>query len=96
MVDALKEKGKKNVLVCGPTVYKEAVTIHHEEYIWVLVSKSIKEKPEGCDILTDDYSLWQMMEILNQPEYKDIIGNIIVLGGVPVYNTVMDTTFKAR
>ena len=52
------------------------------------ISKSIKEKPEGCDILTDDYSLWQMMEILNQPEYKDIVGNIIVLGGVPVYNTV--------
>ena len=49
----------------------------------------MKTKPANCDILTADYSFKEMMDILSGDEYKGKIGNIIVLGGVPLYNTMM-------
>lgn len=88
---------KKNVLICGPAVFKEASLLHPEGHIWVVVSKSIKEKPIGCDILTSDYSLSQMFDLLDSAPYKGNTGNLIVLGGVGLYDTLMNsTTIKSR
>ena len=65
-------------------------------FIYVIVSKSMKTKPANCDILTADYSFKEMMGILSGDEYKGKIGNIIVLGGVPLYNTMMAKDFKYK
>ena len=56
----------------------------------------MKTKPANCDILTADYSFKEMMDILSGDEYKGKIGNIIVLGGVPLYNTMMAKDFKYK
>ena len=50
---------KRTMLVCGPKVHQEHYTCTPkgmEEFYYVVVSKSIKEKPVNCHILTDDYS----------------------------------------
>ena len=56
----------------------------------------MKTKPANCDILTADYSFKEMMDILSGDEYKGKIGNIIVLSGVPLYNTMMAKDFKYK
>ena len=72
------------------------ITTRHLGFIYVIVSKSMKTKPANCDILTADYSFKEMMDILSGDEYKGKIGNIIVLGGVPLYNTMMAKDFKYK
>jgi len=89
---------KRTMLVCGPLVHKEHFTLTPngmDEFYYVVVSKSIKEKPANCHILTDDYSFTDLLKIV-KTEYKDKVSRIIVLGGVPLYNTMMSSPFKCR
>ena len=58
--DLNNKSDKKTLMVCGPQVFKEQLSLtpnDNEEFYLAIVSKSMKEKPEKCHILTADYSL---------------------------------------
>lgn len=92
-----KDQHKKHVFICGPEVFKEYYCLAPKpDFIWAVVSQSITIKPENCDILTSDYSLRELAGELQSDQYRDNIGHLIVIGGVPLYNTVMDETFPYK
>ena len=58
--DVNNKSDKKTLMVCGPQVFKEQLSLtpnDNEEFYLAIVSKSMKEKPDKCHILTADYSL---------------------------------------
>merc|ERR1712050_550094 len=61
--DKFVAEGKKTLLICGPKVFEEASQLHPEPFYWAVVSRSIKEKPKLCDILSADYSLKEMVDL---------------------------------
>ena len=91
------DPNKKHLMICGPQVFKDYYCLAPKpDFLWAVVSRSITEKPENCDILTADYTLKELAETLATQEYKDEIENIIVIGGVPIYNTVMSESFPHK
>ena len=94
--EKMQKYGKKTLLVTAPTVFSELSKLHPDGFIWALISKSIVKKPEICDILSDDYSLNDLYKIIESSEWANKIGRIIVLGGVPLYNQVMNGNVPTR
>jgi len=93
-----EKENKKHLMVCGPQVFKDYYCLapHNQNFLWALVSRTVTEKPENCDILTNDYTLSELVNIIESEEYKNKIGNIIVIGGVGLYNTVMSESFAHK
>merc|ERR1719295_1525058 len=103
MIDSNRES---TLLVCGPKVHAEFVGHGMIDYHYAIMSKSIKEKPDHCVILSSDYSFNELLTTVNNDypvmpqsviqvcrysSSQDKFTRIIVLGGVPLYNTLMSS-----
>lgn len=97
--DDFLKNGKKTLLVGGPKVFNECRTDGFHKaggFHWAVISKSLKEKPEGADFLSADYNMKELDDWINSEEMRSKIGRVIILGGVPMYNLLMTLPFPSR
>ena len=164
--------GRKNMIICGPNVFREQKKYFDQSKFWfAVVSRSLQKRPKGCDILSSepnacynstayehiaghdrmmsmpisiyqrststnhdttthscaetkhrhpfllrsmhaisldsrltflrvcgsgDFSLNELQSLVHSREWSSRIGNVFVLGGAPVYDTLAASAIPSR
>ncbi|CAG5105407.1 Oidioi.mRNA.OKI2018_I69.chr1.g2106.t1.cds [Oikopleura dioica] len=86
--DEFLKNGKRTLLVGGPKgtdiEFLRTDGFHKAGgFYWAVISKSLKQTPEGADFLSGDYSMDELDKWMNSEEWRPKIGRVIILGGVP-------------